>query len=446
MLLTIFTACTPQAATPAAASGDAVTSEIAAKPLKEASISFWTLPYFAVAGGAALEEELIAAFRAIHPEVEITFHSIEPGESGNKELLAAGASGQLDVLYDSAERLASFAREQKLADLSSLYTEELTADLPENIVLACGMSEIKYMMPISVSPYLMAFNKEMLEGAGLLPLLPYERSADRAWTIDEYTVLLKGMKEKLAPGISTPVLFANSSAGDAATRSLITNLYGAEFINGEYTEYTIGSSEGKEAFSWLNKTVQEELLVLDEKKSAIEAVEDFVQGYTPHTILYTVGLANNYADHKKDGFTEILMPYPGQSGAAVLEYSLSGFAAFDNGDEARLEAARAFIDFIANDRQVSRMAAASTGGISPRLSKNELRYEPEYLFAESLKQSLGRHSPVMEGFSVMQSYWFKLVAAAVKKDAKTDTLLDAFVKAANQTIADAAKKREGEQP
>ncbi|MFA9379697.1 MAG: hypothetical protein ACERKO_01435, partial [Acetanaerobacterium sp.] len=74
--------------------------------------------------------------------------------------------------------------------------------------------------------------------------------------------------------------------------------------------------------------------------------------------------------------------------------------------------------------------------------KNELRYDPEYIFAESLKPYFGRYVPATEGFDMMKTYWFTALADAAAKDAKTETVLDSFVKAANQTIGDAATERE----
>ncbi|SDN00911.1 ABC transporter substrate-binding protein [Acetanaerobacterium elongatum] len=414
-------------------------------PAEKVTINFYSLPYFAAADNenGSFEQQLIAAFNQLHPEITVNYIKLETGTSGEEALKKALEAKELDLLYDSAERLAGYAREGKLADLSSLFTDELKKNLPENVVLACGVSGKPYMMPLSVSPYLMAFNKEMLEKAGILNLLPYERNKDRSWTVEEYTALLAAMKEKLPAGASSGVLYAKSSSGDGATRSLMENLYGAEFVNNEYSAYTIGSSQGEQAFAWLNKTVQDGLLAVDASKTASDTVKDFADGKTAHTLLYTVGLKNNYAQSKKDNFTELLMPYPGQSGKApTFEYALSGASVFDNGDNKRIEAAKVFIDFLANNRQWSRILAVSTGGLSPQLSKDELRYDTEFAYAESVRPLLGRHVPLTEGYDMMKTYWFSTLAAATQKDAKTADLLKAFVQTADQTVTDAIKARE----
>lgn len=441
MLFSIFTSCASQ---PAPQTQLIEESSEAPKPTKTITISLYVQPYFAkTEDGKSFAKELVAAFEESNPGIHINIEELTADESGQKALDEAIKEGKVDLLFDSADAAVSQARMGKLYDLSTLFTDDIIKNLPKGVVEACTEDGKKYIYPIAVSPYLMAFNKEMLESAGVLDLLPYERSETRAWTPDEYTALLTALKSKLPEGVDTGVIYAKSSSGDAATRSLITNLFGASFVKSDRSEYTINSDEGKKAFEWLNKAVQDELLKVDAEKTSADVVKDFINGKSAHTILYTIGLANNYADSKKDNFTEILMPYPTQQGKDFsLEYSLYGLSVFDNGDSDKLAAAKAFIEFAAGDRQYSRMAAVMTGGISPNMSINELRYDPEYIYVESLRPYLGSYVPATEGYGMMKTYWFGSVADAASKDAKIETILKNFAENANQTLKDAKAERE----
>lgn len=448
MLLCAFSSCAAQPAqqpSSDAAEQDEPLSQPAPEP--SVSLTLYAQPYFAKAeNGQSFAQELVAAFTAVHPEISITLHELAADQAAEQTLSEAVKAGQVDLLFDSPDTAIYYARRGALADLSPLYTEEVKASLAQGVIDACSEGQMQYLYPIGVSPYLMAFNKEMLEAAGLLALLPYERSETRAWTVEEYTVLLTALKGKLPEGVSTGMLYAKSSSGDAATRALLQNLYGASFISNDRSEYTFGGDAGKKAFAWLNKTVQDGLLAVDGEKTSADVVKDFVGGKTAHTILYSVGLANNYATGKKDSFTEIFMPYPTQQGKDfTLEYSLYGLSVFDHGDSAKVAAAQTFINFVATDRQYSRMAAVMTGGISPDFRINELRYDKEYNYVESLKANLGSYVPAAEGYDLMKTYWFDAVADAAQKDAKTDTILEAFVKDAAQTLKDAQTEREAEQ-
>lgn len=449
MLICVLAACAAQPAQlpPSDEGTDAVGQEEPAqdeKPVKTVSITLYAQPYFAkYEDGTSALQELIAAFGVVHPEITIVLQEMTADEDGNKALEEALEAGKVDLLFDSAQPAAGYARMGKLSDLSALFTEETLKDLPQGVVDAVTEGEMKYLYPISASPYLMAFNKELLESLGVLELLPYERTETRAWTVDEYAALLTALKAKLPEGLDAGVIYAKSSSGDAATRSLVTNLNGASFIKSDRSEYTIDGAEGKGALEWLNKAVQDELLKVDAQKTSAEVVKDFVDGKSAHTILYTIGLANNFAGTKKDNFTEILMPYPTKDGKELtLEYSLYGLSIFDNGDKEKIAAAEAFIDFAANDRQYSRMAAVMTGGISPALSKNGLRYDKEYLFVESLKPHLGSYVPATEGSDVMKTFWFGALSNALVKDAKVETVLKAFAENANKTLKDAKTERE----
>lgn len=448
MLCALFGACTSAPVMQPSSQADAVqASSDDAPPEEITSISVYVQPYFAQqAQGVSVMRQLTDAFHAVHPEVNVTLHELTSDENGQKTLADAIEAGSVDLLFDTAAAAASYARLGKLHDLAALYDESTVKNLPAGVVNACTEATMKYLMPIAVSPYLMAFNKEMLEAAGVLELLPYERSETRAWTADEYTALLAALQGKLPEGVDTGTIYAKSSSGDAATRSLITNLFGARFVNDDRSEYTIDSEPGKKAFAWLNKTVADGLLKLDKDKTSADTVQDFADGKAAHTLLYTTGLANKYADRKKDGFTEIFMPYPTQPDTAPsLEYSLYGFCAFDSKDAKRFAAARLLMEFAVQDRQNSRMAAVMTGGISPFLDKNELRYDSEYLYVESLKPLLGGYVPATEGYDLMKTYWFGSVADAAAKDAKTDTVLKTFSSNAAQTQKDAKAAREKKQ-
>ncbi len=449
MLICVFAACAAQPVELSSSEEgiDAASQAGQAKdetPVKTVSITLYAQPFYAkYEDGTSALQELIAAFGELHPEIAITLQELTADEDGSKALEEAIEAGKVDLLFDSAHAAATHARMGKLSDLTTLFTEETVQDLPQGVVDAVTEGGVKYLYPISASPYLMAFNKELLESLGVLALLPYERTESRAWTADEYAALLTALKAKLPEGVDAGVIYAKSSSGDAATRSLVINLYGASFVKSDRSEYAIDSEEGKSALEWLNKAVQDELLKVDNEKTSADAVKDFVDGKSVHTLLYTIGLANNYASGKKDDFTEILMPYPTQAGKEfALEYSLYGLSIFDNGDKEKIAAAQSFIDFAANDRQYSRMAAVMTGGISPALSKNELRYDSEYLFVESLKSHLGSYVPATEGSDVMKTYWFGALSDALAKDAKVETVLKAFGEHANQTLKDAKTERE----
>ncbi len=413
-------------------------------PTKTVSITLYAQPYYAKNDdGQTALQEIVAAFEDLHPEISITLQELTADEDGEKALSEAVEGGKVDLLFDHAQNAANYARMGNLFNLTDLYTDEALKDLSQGVVDAATQGEMKYIYPIAVSPYLMAFNKELLESMGVLELLPYERTETRTWTAEEYAALLTAIKAKLPEGVDAGVVYAKSSSGDAATRALVTNLYGASFVKSDRSEYTINSEQGKSALEWLNKAVQDELLKVDVEKTSADVVKDFIDGKSVHTILYTIGLANNYASSKKNNFTEILMPYPTQADKELsLEYSLYGLSVFDNGDSDKIAAAQTFIDFAANDRQYSRMAAVMTGGISPAQSKNELRYDKEYLFVETLKPYLGSHVPATEGYDMMKTYWFGALNTALEKDAKVETVLKAFEESANQTIKDAKTKRE----
>lgn len=371
-----------------------------------------------------------------------------------------------DVYYDKAQNLAKLAGDEKLADLSDIYGNYIVKDLPEGVLKSCTATmtveeeeakgdkddaEIKndakkkddadeqekepetkeyyYMYPVSVSPYLMAFNKELVEQAGAGEFLPLDH-IDRKWGTHHYNEFLAKLNEGLPEDKKAGVIYGASSEGDAGTRSLLINLYDAPFYTAD-EGYMFGGKEGKQAFEWLGETVGgEKLLSADSKASYADEVEAFLKGESAQLLVYTVGMQmSNETD-----FTTVLVPYPSIDGRPTLEYSMTGAAVFDNGDENKLKAAKLFVNFLATDEEIVRASAVYAGGISPRLNENGLRYEKEYMYVESLKPYLGVHYQTIEGFDTMQTYWFGAVNSACKKDAKTDDIVKTLAKNADKTL------------
>ena len=430
-----------------AASSDQSSSQAEKPSLPPVTISVWCRQLFApLDDGTPCMAALIQDFTAQNPNITVEFKELPPGESGDKMLKDAMESDTLpDVIYDTPTSLIDYAAQGKLLTIdSTLFTAQLEQDLPKGVVSACGYSDSKYILPVAATPYMMAFNKEMLEKAGVLNMLPV--SGERLWTVKQYTELLTALNEKLPFSEETKeaagTIYAKSSSGDAGTRSLVCNISGTSFMNEDNTAYTVGAS-AIEGFDWLKTAVGEsDLLDVDVKKTSADTVDDFINGKTAHTIVYTLGMAYSYADKKKDNFTEIFMPYPTKEGGALsLEYTFSGVALGNTENAEKQAAAKLLADFIVNDKQWSRITAACTGGISPRLSKNELKYEKEFMYVESMKKYFGGYYPTVAGYDMMQTYWFGTVAAAADKKAKTDKLAEAFDKSAAATLEDGLKAR-----
>ena len=80
------------------------------------------------------------------------------------------------------------------------------------LLSACKAGETPYMYPISSAPFYMAFNKAMLEDAGVL-----DKVKD-GWTTDDFVEVLKALKDK---GYNPGSFFCNGERRRPGTESIL---------------------------------------------------------------------------------------------------------------------------------------------------------------------------------------------------------------------------------
>lgn len=179
LVLTLsLAACTTQPATPPAAPApeapaageSSAPAEPAAAPVE---ITWWAFPTFGVDTG--FEQSLIDAFQAANPGITVKL-SILDFTSGPEALASAiEAETAPDILFDAPGRIIEYGRAGKLVKLDDMFTDEYAKDVGNNDLLdACKADGVAYMYPLSVAPFYMGLNKEMLEKADAMQYVNLE--------------------------------------------------------------------------------------------------------------------------------------------------------------------------------------------------------------------------------------------------------------------------------
>ena len=136
-------------------------------------------------------------------------------------------------------------------------------------------------------------------------------------------------------------------------------------------------------------------------------------------------------------FDVLPMAYPTESGDPQLCGGIWGFGIFDNGDAAKIEAAKTFIDFMANDEaQVVESVKASSYWPVKDLGNI---YEDDALMTEYSKfiPFMGDYYQVVGGWAEARTAWWNMLQ---KIGTGTDVkeAVDEFVSTANAAAAGAA--------
>lgn len=397
------------------------------------TIKFWNFPNFT--GDPELAKgdydlALIAAFEEAHPNIKVEYQAIEFTDGPAKLETAIQSRTNPDVVYDAPGRVIDWASKGYLVPLDDMVDK---TSLIQASVVASSYEDSLYLYPQGVAPFMMGFNKGMLEEMGLLDMLPLDKD-NRAWTVEEYEALLSAIHEK-NPDISPAILFAKSAAGDQGPRAFVSNLYGSWITNERITEYTINDDNGVKAMEWIKGAYDKGLLGQGIALDAGASIEAFRSGLAASTILYSPGLYR--PDMIAQKFTPVLVPYPNNSGEPELEYLVAGPCVFDNGDEDRATASKIFIDFMINDPEWGTRTLLSTGNFSAKVGEVGLYDDAELKFAEKMSVYFGPYYNTIPGFAQMRTAWFPMVQGVLNGDQAPKEALDAFVEFANHSIEDA---------
>ncbi len=149
-------------------------------------INFWNFPNYAVVDDTPgkYEEMLVEAFQAKNPNIKVNVQMID-FKSGPEKINTAIAAGTApDVVYDAPGRIISWGNDGVLVPLNDMFTDDFKANVSETIRNTCKKGDQVYMYPANHVPFMMAFNKNMLEKHGLLDMVNLE--GDRSWTVDQF--------------------------------------------------------------------------------------------------------------------------------------------------------------------------------------------------------------------------------------------------------------------
>lgn len=395
-------------------------------------ITWWAFPTFtqenASDGVGTYEKKIIEAFEAKNSDIKVKLETIDFTSGPEKITIAIEAGTAPDVLFDAPGRIIDYGKNGKLADLNDLFTDEFIKDVNnDQIIQASKAGDTAYMYPISTAPFYMAFNKQMLEDAGVLDLVK------EGWTTDDFVTVLQALKDK---GYNPGSFFANGQGGDQGPRAFFANLYSSQITDDAVSKYTTDDENSIKSMELISQLIQDGLLMNGSQYDGSADIQNFANGQTSFTILWSPAQPDTQAQLLEASKVDYLeVPFPSEDGVPELEYLVNGFAVFNNGDEKKIEAAKKFIQFICDDAEWGPKNVVRTGSFPVRSSFGDL-YQNERM--ETLASWTKYYAPyynTVDGFAEMRTLWFPMVQAVSNGDQEPAAALKEFTQKANETIA-----------
>ncbi|WP_170238639.1 extracellular solute-binding protein [Streptococcus suis] len=394
-------------------------------------ITWWAFPVFTQEntddGVGTYEQKIIDAFEEANPDIDVKLETIDFTSGPEKITTAIEAGTAPDVLFDAPGRIITYGKNGKLADLNDLFTDDFVKDVNnDNIIQASKAGDTAYMYPISSAPFYMAFNKAMLEDAGVLDLVK------DGWTTDDFEKVIKALKDK---GYNPGSLFSNGQGGDQGTRAFLANLYSGSITDPEVTKYTTDSEQMIKALDKAAGWIKDGYMMNGSQYAGGDDIQNFANGQTSYTILWAPsqnGIQQQLLEASGVEVLEVL--FPSEDGKPDLEYLVNGFAVFNNGDEARVAASKKFLQFIADDAEWGPKNVVRTGAFPVRTSFGGLYTDDRMAMINGWTQYYSPYYNTIDGFAEMRTLWFPMLQAVSNGEQDAETALKDFTEKANATI------------
>ena len=396
------------AATQAAAATEAAAPEAA--PAAPVEISLWTYD-IGNWDDKATTDALLADFNAAHPNIKVNIEYLTYADGDDKVNTAIEGGQAPDIIMEGPERLiANWGAKGLLVDLKDI----VPAGTYESVVTTCTSANGEmYELPVCMITHCMAINRDVFEAAGALQYLNEET---RTWnSVEDFFKAVQAVYD--AGHENVGVIYCGGQGGDQGTRALITNVGGGTYANAEHTAYTYASEENATA---LAKLKAQDGISFDTAIVAADEIQNFVNGTFQMAFCWNISQEVNNAEALT--FDVLPMAFPSDS-TPSLQGGIWGFGVFDNGDAARIEAAKTFIKFMTeSDEQYFKAVQAST--FSPcRELANAAELNPLLPEYSLVAPMMGDYYQITTNWTNARTEWWNMLQRVDATDGSVEAIL-----------------------
>ena len=389
-------------------------------------ITLWTYPIGSWSNPDEVER-LIADFQERYPNIRVKVHYVNY-TSGDSEINAAIEAGVApDLVFESPERIcAIWAKHGVMADLSDLMDSTDRAEIYSSVQDACtGADGNVYMYPLAMTTFCMAINKTVFEAAGAMQYIDEET---HTWkSVDAFFAAVETVYAYT--GTTVGAVFCGGQGGDQGTRALVNNLYGGRFTDEAHTRYTWASEENAAALAALMDCPGIEF---DKTIVGGDEIGMFYEGKLNMAFCWNIAQQlNPYSADTGSGLTasgdEILFLTVPSDTQPRLCGGVWGFGVFDNGDEAKIRAAKLFISFMCDSEETaSAVQAAAYFPVRETVHGVDLTEvwanNPIMMEYSILMPLLGDYYQVTPNWAMARTAWWNMLQAVADGTAPEEAL------------------------
>ena len=387
-------------------------------------ISLWTYPIGKWVDEATVSD-LLADFHAAHPEIKVNVEYLDYTNGDDKVNTAIEGKQAPDIIMEGPERLiANWGAKGLMVNLADLIPEGTYSSVVESCTSANG--EV-YEMPVCMIAHCMAINRDVFAEADALQYLNEET---HTWnSVEDFFKAVQAVYDAGYEYVGC--IYCGGQGGDQGTRALVTNVGGGTYANAEHTAYTYASVENA---TGLSRLYNQQGINFDPSIVAGDEIQNFVNGTFQMAFCWNISQEVNNADALS--FDVLPMAFPSDS-TPYLQGGIWGFGVFNNGDEAKIEAAKTFIKFMTQDNDQYAKAVTATSFAPVRDLEG---FAPNEYFAEYslLSPLMGDYYQITLGWTTARTEWWNMLQRVMDTDGSVDAILAEMTAA--QDASNAAAK------
>ena len=396
-------------------------------------LTFWTYPYGNFDDPETVKM-LLMQFQSVYPNVRVNVEYLTE-ENADEAISAAIEGGETpDIVFTTPNHpVAEWSGMGCMADLASLWNDSDYDEVLDACESACFTSDgACYLYPIAMNVSCMAINYDAFVQAGADKYIDLEK---RTWSDEDFIKAVRALYDTFHEPVAA--VYCGGQNGDQGTRALVSSLFGGSFTNEMHTGYAVDSEEMIRA-----------LKLLQDMKGII--FDDTIVGQDEALLFYLENLKlsfywdaqqqmdpagqGNGVGKTKNGQRIEYMYYPSATGAQSLPGEIWGMCVFNNGDEARLTAAKQFVKYFADgEGTASAVRAAGCYPVRNIAEGNDLTslwvnntVMNEY---SMMVKSLGEDDSITPNWPVARSEWYKLLQRLGQDEAVTADEVAKFMEA-----------------
>ena len=420
-----------------AGSSPAASSPAASSPAATQEISLWTYPI----GGWGDEKQVTALTDAFLADtgIKVNVEYLAYADGDDKVNAAITANGAPDLIMEGPERLvANWGAKGYMVDLAGMLDDTDKAEINDAVLSACINADgAMYEYPLVMTAHCMAVNLNAFKEAGADQYLNLDT---HTWTTEDFTKAVAALYDHY--GETVGAVYCAGQGGDQGTRALVNNLYGGTFTTEDHSGYTWNDANNIKALELLKGM---DGIAFDASLAGGDEIAKFYQGVLKMAFCWNIAQqlnpnqAGTGAEKTITGDDIAFMAFPSETGEAKLQGGIWGFGIFNNGDDAKIDAAKTFIKYMCDSEHTAdAVKTASYFAVRDAAEGADLStiWADNAIMAEynKLMPMLGDYYQVTAGWAQARTSWWNMLQD-IGEGADIAATVDTFMAEANTAAA-----------